>query len=328
MGNKFSNIRILWLVLAICFGFGILIFGFMNIGCSSIQSFLNQANTDMKSSTFSALAALGLKTTGIVTVGGASYWGVTPSKITGKVATVFFPINNTEDEGVVVFGFYRPDLATSLTELKDFDLSQTTRLKGIMSKKPGYIGGPASMILMMYGYFNVYFNQGSPEAERVLRYAYATTGDYTKGDILLKNSTTGNFEWLNSSTGSLDSTRPSSPVANSTIKNWTDSTHPTMVFFPLLAKVTPEAATFTAALIDNNNLTITLDFNYANSLLFDGVTTEAQFNSLAPRDLIGKSSSSTWTDRCFMRQMRTAWNGPSTTDPGVYVTVSVEATPR
>lgn len=307
-------------------GFGILILGFYLLGCSSLQPYFNQANTDMKSSTFSSLAASGLSATGVVTIDGFSYWAVTPAKITGKVASVFFPINQTEDEGIVVYGYYRPDLATSLTELKDFDLSTTTRLSGIISQKPGYKGGDASIILMQYGYFNVYFTQGSPEAERIIRFCYATTGPYTKGDILIKYTSSDDFKWLNADTGSLESTRVN-PVMNSTIKNWVDPSHPTEVFFPLMAKVTP-AVSLTGSLVENNNLTFTLDFDYADSLLFEGITTQAEFNNLTSAQLIGRQGVSSWTDRSFMRQMRTPWKGVESADPGVNCTVTVVATPR
>lgn len=309
------------------FGFVVLSFGFYLFGCSSIQPFFNQANTDMKSSTFSSLAALGLSATGVVTIEDTSYWGVTPAKITGKVSSVFFPINDVEDEGIVVYGYYRPDLATSLTELKDFDLSTTTRLSGIISKKPGYKGGDASIILMQYGYFDVYFTQGSPAAERVVRFAYATTGSYTKGDILIKNNSTGNFEWLDSSTGALETTRPTNALRNSTISSWVDPSHPTEVYFPLMAKVSP-AVSLTGSLVENNNLTFTLDFDYANSLLFSGISSEAEFNNLTSAGLIGRQEGATWTDRSFMRQMRTPWKGVESADPGVNCTVNVVATPR
>ncbi len=274
----------------------------------------------MTSSTFSSLAANPLKYQGTYTDG---FWRETPSKISGEVVTVFFPINNTSNEGVVVYGDNRPDLAPeNHPALKSFDLSTVnTLVQSPLSVPPWYQGGKASIIMMLYSYFDVTFSHNS--IEEVVRFCYGTSNPYKRGDVLLKNKTTGIFEWLNISTNAFTSTRPTNPLTLDFIANFQGGPdHPDEKYFPLAGKVSSptDGVDLPLSLVSNYDLIFTVDFDFENSLLFENVTTQASFDATPMVELIK------WVD---MSQNRTEWYKMSTTTAATSIitcTVTTAAT--
>lgn len=287
--------------------------------CGKLTPFFGSSTTSMTSSTFSGLSANSITKQGTYESG---FWKESPTKITGKVVSVFFPIDNTVDEGIVVYGYYRPDIAPDNAGLLNFDLSTVTRLSGIISKKPGYVGGKAGIIMMQYSYFDVHFTRGN--TEEVIRFCYGTTDPQKRGDVMYKD-TDGQFKWLDTTSNSWATTRPANPQKIDFIANYQGGPdHPDEKYFPLAGKVTSpsDGVNLPASLIDNNDLAFTVDFDYQKALLFENVTTQASFDATPMTTLIK------WAD---MSQNRTEWgNVVSTTDASSIIscTVTVEATPR
>lgn len=318
MKNKKVFLR--WLAIMV------VLFAFLGIfyACGSLMPFYPSVNTDLTSSRFSAA----LSAAGVISATGTAeggFWKLTPNKITGKVASVLFPIANTVDEGAVVYGSYRPDLLKANADLYDFDLSEITRLSGNISKRPDYKGGKAPVILMLYGYFNVYFTHSN--TEEVIRFAYGSSSPYTKGDVLLKNKTTGAFEWLDKDTNTFVATRPANAYVIEMIATFTDPQHPSSTYyFPLAARITSpsDGVDLPASLLDNNNLTFTVDFDYTNALLFDldpPITSQTDFDSRSLEALVSGVD---------LSQNRSEWGVVATTTEAssiITCTVTVEATP-
>jgi hypothetical protein len=99
---KAKNLGILLWVLLFVAG------SFLVYSCGRLSNFLGQANTTLQSTSLAAAAAAGLTVCGTRE---GNNWAITPATISGLALSILFPINGTEDDGVVVFGNGRPDIA-------------------------------------------------------------------------------------------------------------------------------------------------------------------------------------------------------------------------
>lgn len=279
--------------------FAIIIAGIM--GCASLKTFFNTSDTSLTSNSLATISSL--RAQGITTVGTneGGDWLITPTKISGKVLSVVLPVNGKEDEGVVPFGAGRPDIAPAQSDLYDFDLSQVTKLhKDTMGMKPGFAGGTCEAVIMLFGYFDVEFEQGS--TTKKIRFIYGDTTPYLRGDKLLYNAggvTTNKYYWYSSTEGfvSESASRPSNAVYNYYVKTFSDPVRPDMHYYMLGAKLTAntdydgtkkEFITLSRRIVEDNNLTFTVDFDVQNAVKFIGISSEAAFNALTEAQLIDK----------------------------------------
>ncbi len=271
-------------------------------GCATLKNYLSGSTTNLTSN--SLVAASAMRAAGITIAGTreGSNWLITPTKISGKVLSVVLPSNGSEDEGIVPFGNGRPDIAPSDSTLYDFDLTQVTTLKkDSVGLKPGYVGGQTSQIIMLFGYFDVEFQHNSQTKK--IRFVYGDTGNYARGDKLLYNangSTDGKFYWYNTATSTFvseSSTRPSAPSVNAFVRDFSDPIRPDMHYYMLGANIKNSTdydgalhdyITLKRSVVEDNQLSFTVDFDVRNAVSFSGVISEADFNALTDAQLIQK----------------------------------------
>lgn len=301
---------------------------FLVMGCAKLTTFLSGSNTSLTSTSLAQAQAL--RAMGITILGsreGSNYL-ITPDKISGKVLSIVLPVNGQEDEGIVAFGRGRPDIAPAESTLYDFDLSQSTRLHtDVVGFKPGYKGGQCTQIIMLFGYFDVRFKQNN--VEKIIRFCYGDSTPYKRGDKLMYNPSgevTGKFYWYDTIAGTFvseSSTRPTSPEVNTLVKNFSDPVRPNLVYYMLGALLrnnkdydgtTKSYISLDRKVIEDKDLSFTVDFNVDNSVIFTGITSEAEFIALNDSQLIQKID---------MKQNVSAWR-----NSGLYCSISFEATDR
>lgn len=294
-------------------------------GCASLKNYLTGSTTNLTSNSLAAASAL--RAMGVTVAGTkeGSDWAVTPDKISGKIMSVVLPINGTEDDGITPFGSGRPDIAPANSTLYDFDLSRTTRLHAdSIGLKPLFKGGPSGQIILLFGYFDVEFSQGT--TAKKIRFVYGDTDPYVRGDKLLYNAngaTTNKFYWYNNTAGTFEietGTRPASPCANAFVRDFSDPVRPNLHYYMLGAQLRNctdydgrrgNTITLTRSIVEDNDLTFTVDFDVENAVVFKNVTSEAAFQALSDADLIQKFD---------MKQNAARWQ-----DSGLYCRISLEA---
>ena len=312
-----------------CLGFGILLLVFVSMiigtGCATLQKFLNGSTTSLTSDSLAAASALRAMGVTIAGTAESGNWLITPTKISGKVMSVVLPVNGTEDEGIVPFGAGRPDIAPANTTLYDFDLSTVTRLRqDVLGFKPGFKGGTCSNILMMFGYFDVEFLQGS--TAKKIRFCYGDTDPYVRGDKLLYNAggaATNKYYWYNTSTEAFvleTGTRPTYPAQNTYVATFSDPVRPNMHYYMLGAQLrnntdydgaTRNTINLSRSIVEDNELTFAVDFDVQNCVIFTTCASSAEFEALTDAQLIQKFD---------MRQNTARWQ-----DSALYCSISLEA---
>lgn len=274
---------------------------FFVYGCANLASFSFES-TSATSLTSSSLAeARRLRAEGITIAGTLENgnWAITPDEISGEVMSIVLPISGEADEGITPFGENRPDIAPANTTLYPFDLGVVTTLEGTCSLKSGAVGGPCEQILLIFGYFDVTFDQGSDT--KTIRFCYGDADPYVRGDKLIYNAdgaTTNAFYWYNTSAEAFvieTGTRPNSPEANAIVRDFTDPIRPVMHYFSIGAQLenctdhdgsTRDYITLTNNLIEDRNLSFTVDFNVQNAVVFTGITSQASFEALTDAELL------------------------------------------
>jgi hypothetical protein len=251
------------------------------LSCGSIAPYIGMGTTLLTSSTLTSPAARGLTATGTA---GATGWEVSPDGLSGEVVSVFFVMQSGNDEGLVVLGNSRPDIA-SASSSSFFDLSVVSSFTQPVSYKPGFVGGYSNVIYMSFVYFDVSFLQNG--TQRIARFWYADspTSSPRKGDIQFLVD--GEFKWYDTQSATICATRPTSPESSTFVRDYVDPTHPNMLVFVLGAKITsPEAGVqITGSLLANNSLTSSVDFDYGNALVFTGIGSEAEYDALTLEEL-------------------------------------------
>lgn len=301
------------------------------VGCASLKTFLSGATTRLESN--SLVKAQALRAQGVMVLDSydttAEAWAVTPRGISGEVMSVVLPANGQEDDGIVAFGNGRPDIAPTDAELYPFNLANVTTLKkDVVSYRPGYVGGTTSQIILLFGYFDVAFDQGT--TEKKVRFYYADRGKFKRGDKLLYNAggaTDNKFYWYDKTANVFTSesySRPASPEINAYVSGFKDPVRPNMVFYMLGAQlrnntdydgVVRNTINITKSVIEDKNLSFTVDFDVNNAVIFKGVTTEAAYKALTEAQLLQKFDMKQNTEH--------GWG-----DSGLYCSITFEATPK
>ncbi|MFH1541684.1 MAG: hypothetical protein ABIE84_01165 [bacterium] len=310
---------------------GLLIVGCLLLvnSCASLAnfSFASRGTTSLTSNSLAAASAL--RAQGITIAGTAEggNWYITPTKISGKILSVVLPFADEEDDGLTPFGAGRPDIAPAESELFDFDLSNVTTLtKESITLKDTSVGGDVNQILLIFGYFDVEFLQGT--TTKKLRFCYGDTAPYLRGDLLLYNPTgeaTGSYYWYSSTEGFVieSGTRPSDAVTNNLVATFQDDIRPNMHYYMLGANLVnctdhdgtiKDGLTIPATLVEENNLAFTVDFDVENSVYFYNVASDSAFQALTDAQLIQKFD---------MKQNVSDWG-----DTGLECSITFEAVPK
>lgn len=211
---------------------------------------------------------------------------ITPINVTGKVLSLLFPIDGKEDEGVVVFGNYRPDIAPADSELLPFDMADQLAVSGAVQLKPGFGGGPATSMILLFGYLDIEFELNGQN--RLVRVATASVEGMQRGDVLLwfDNTTSsaqttpsgsspepaspdGEFRWYDLDTNSFVSTRPENPVVIPAIRDFFDPIRPNLVFYPISGQTT-QTLDLGANVFENAiSLNVVLDFALSQFIVLE-----------------------------------------------------------
>lgn len=310
-----------WLLVAV---FLIAIIAAVIYGCASIKTFMNSSTTNLSSTSLAAASALRAQGVTIAGTREGANWLITPTKISGKILSVVLPVGGQEDEGIVPFGDGRPDIAPAQSTLYDFDLSEVTTLhKDTIGLKPGFVGGTCEAIILLFGYFDVEFEHGSTTKE--VRFVYGDTDPYLRGDKLLYNAssaTDNKFYWYSSTEGfvSESASRPADADYNYYVKTFSDPVRPNMHYYMLGALlrnntdydgVLKNYITLSRSVVEDNDLSFTVDFGVADAVFFTGVTTEAEFQALTDAQL---------TQKFDMKQNTSHWD-----DSQLYCSITFEA---
>lgn len=193
---------------------------------------------------------------------------ITPENVTGQVLSLLFSTDGQDDEGIVIFGSERPDIAPADSDLIDFNFAEPEPIQSTFQLQPNFVGGQSSQLVMLFGYMDFHFDLDSNP--KIVRVALAENDEMLRGDKLLYNTSTATFEWYDLDTATFTSTRPNNPAVIEAINTFTDPIRPNLVFYPinasLLGPVQVNAIDLAAAFMIN----VTLDFVVIDSITLVG----------------------------------------------------------
>ena len=193
---------------------------------------------------------------------------ITPDNVTGQVLSLLFATDGQDDEGLVIFGDTRPDIAPADSDLIDFDLEAPEPIQSSILLKPNFVGGTSSLFVMLFGYMDMHFTLSSQPY--VVRIALAEIDDMMRGDKLLLDEASGTYQWYDLDTSSFTSTRPSNPAVIENIRDFADPIRPELVFYPINAEVLEPVDVITEELEAADSIDVVLDFVLIDALVLVG----------------------------------------------------------
>ncbi len=233
---------------------------------------------------------------------------ITPDNVTGEVLSLLFATADMEDEGLVIFGNERPDIALVDSDLYEFDLAAPEPITSNILLKSGFVGGPSNHMVLLFGYMDMYLTISGQEY--VVRIALADVDDMQRGDKLLLDEATGDFRWYDLDAESFTTTRPSNPAAIAEVRDFTDPIRPNLVFYPvnalLLETVQLDAADLAAA----SGLDVVLDFVMTNAVV-----------------LVDENDSTSVTEASLITDLDLSQNVSDYSETGFQVLAEMELTP-
>lgn len=233
-----------------------------------------KSSTVLASSSLRQMAAYAIRNDGAKPASGSLR--TTPINVTGKIMSAFFTIDDQDDEGVVVFGNSRPDIADVSSELFDFNMRQSLAVSGTLSLKQDMIGGITSQMALAFGFVDVELSlDGNTHGIRI---AMADVNGMKRGDKLLKNAD-GTFQWFDMETQVFSSVRPPHPAKIAKIADYYDPGHPKMVFFPLSLKLKTPLKVDANRLKAATEFNLAIDFEMQDAIELEGVTQETGLDS-------------------------------------------------
>lgn len=160
---------------------------------------------------------------------------LTPYNIDGEALSLLFATASEIDEGLVIFGDGRPDIAPSNSVLLPFDFATQLPINSSITLKPGYAGGDVQHMVSMFGYIDIYVT--IENANRTLRLALGDynlgSNTYVRGDVLLQDTISYEFEFYDLDNFLFTAARPSNPTVIEEIRDFFDPIRPNMVYYPL-----------------------------------------------------------------------------------------------
>ena len=216
----------------------------------------------------------------IVGRGGRVDIEVTPNNVTGEALSVLFPVDPAPDDGIVVFGEGRPDIAPTTATLYPFNFENEVPIQANIQIKPTLADGTTSRVNVLLGYADYSYNQldGTP---RVVRVALADVNGMIRGDKLLDTGG-GQVQWFDLDTAAFTSTRPTNPATIEEIRDFSDPIRPNLVFFPLVVEMTSTETIIAADFINASSIDSEIDFDMLGAITLLGHNT----SDLSPADLI------------------------------------------
>ncbi len=158
-----------------------------------------------------------------------------PYNINGEALSLLFATASQVDEGLVVFGDMRPDIAPSTANLYPFDFADQLAITSDVIVKPGYVGGDIQHMVSTFGFINIFVVIDG--VDRTLRLALSDynigSDTYVRGDVLLQDTVTNIFRFYDLTNSLFANARPTNPYVIEEIRDFYDPIRPNMVYYPL-----------------------------------------------------------------------------------------------
>lgn len=266
------------------------------------------AQTVLTSSSLSTSADAAQTRTVVDSPGGLR---ITPDDVDGKILSVLFAIDQSEDQGVVIFGNERPDIASTDAVLHDFDLGRRLPIDSNIALQPDFEGGPSSLMVLLFGYMDFTFTLGG--RTRIVRVALADIEPMQRGDVLLRTpgessaasetpdiqitpvpDVVGNddptaepvaldgFQWFDLDAGEFTAERPANPALIEQVRDFNDPIRPALVFYPINVFLSEPVQLTADDLEGAESINVVIDFALNQSI----VLVNEHFEGLADFELI------------------------------------------
>ncbi|MBI9034402.1 MAG: hypothetical protein JEZ03_08025 [Bacteroidales bacterium] len=208
---------------------------------------------------------------------------LTPYNITGEALSLLFATASEVDEGLVVFGDGRPDIAPADAALLPFDFANQLAINSNITLKPGYIGGTVQHMVSLFGYIDIHVTIES--TDRLIRLALGHynlgSNSYVRGDVLLQDTLTGEYRFYDLNNFVFTTARPTNPYVIEEIRDFTDPIRPNMVFYPLNIFLNPSITLDATALQNGSSIDVVVDFLVENFILLENQSTASNISDSA-----------------------------------------------
>ncbi len=263
-----------------CF-FVVLLSAAVLVSCNREMGKTLSASTTLTSSTLSAsVGSSSIRPTlvnAVISAVSSADRVITPSNLSGKCVSLLYAIAESQDEGLVIFGNERPDIATSTANLYNFDFANQLAVSGSVSVRPGFVGGTVSHMVILFGYLDVTFPVGS--TEKTVRIAMGDVEGMERGDIMLKIGNT--FQWYDTQSGTFTTTRPTTPATISAIANFVDPIRPNRHYYSMNITLTNVLSLTGAALANATGISSVIDFYMSNFVVLTGLANTSSISDAA-----------------------------------------------
>lgn len=241
-------------------------------GCDSSGS-KDDVQVDLKARTVMTSSSLASGKTGVtMEKSGAADVSLTPSNVSGEAVSLLFAIAGVPDEGIVIFGDSRPDIALATATTFAFDFAAGLAIVSTPTFDTSRPGGQSEHMAVIFAHMD--FDIAVDGQPYTVRIALVSNNGMQRGDKLL--FTGGSFQWFDLDSGSFTATRPSNPARIADIESFVDPIRPNMVFYPFNAFMTnPPLSMLTVDLIVASGLDVVLNFNVLGMLVLEGITSTA-----------------------------------------------------
>ncbi len=208
---------------------------------------------------------------------------LTPYNINGQALSLLFATASEDDEGLVIFGDFRPDIAPSNSILYPFDFADQLVVNSAVILKPGYVGGNVEHMVNMFGYIDIYVTVDM--TDRRFRLALSDydvgTGNYVRGDVLLEDTISGNLRFYDLDNNVFASTRPNNPYTIEEIRDFFDPIRPNMVYYPLNVSLDPNIYLDANELQTASSIDVVVDFFVEDFVILENQTSTENISDSA-----------------------------------------------
>jgi len=247
-----------------------LLLGILLLGCDSMED--GAEDTMLEARTIFTSTSLATGGASSAAKSDVSNTFLTPTNVSGEVVSLLFAISGVPDEGIVIFGDARPDIAPANSTTFAFDFAEQLAIVSTPSWDTTRPGGQSEHMALIFAHLDLTFEVDSQV--HVTRVALVSNNGMQRGDKLMEMGS--GFEWYDLDTDTFTATRPSNPARVPDIENFFDSIRPNMVFYPFNAFMTnPPLSLLTVDLLAAIGLDIVLDFNVLDMIALEGVTSTA-----------------------------------------------------
>ena len=251
----------------------VLIIAVLLTGCDSEGSKDDDRNFDLEARTImkSTSLAAGKSDQAATKSNGADIF-VTPTNVSGEAVSLLFAISGVPDEGIVIFGDSRPDIAPVNATTYPFDFAAQLAIVSTPSFDTSRPGGQSEHMAVIFAHLDFEFTVDSQQ--HVARIALVSNNGMQRGDKLIQVGT--GFQWYDLDTSAFTATRPANPARITFLETWVDPIRPNMVFYPFNAFMTnPPLTLLTAVLSTSSGLDVVLNYNVQDMLVLEGVASPA-----------------------------------------------------